>query len=87
MGYISRELMSGTHKFGFAVFADPQDVAPRLGIIRDTLLIIMVLEGIVIVLLQLDQSSKELITDPDLITRGFVYIKGQEHLLDEAKKD
>jgi hypothetical protein len=34
---------------GIAIFADPQEIAPRLGIIRDTVLIIMVLEGIVIV--------------------------------------
>lgn len=42
-------------------------------------------EGIVIVLLQLDNNTKQLAIDPDIISRGFVYVKGQEHILTEAK--
>ncbi len=43
-------------------------------------------EGVVVVLLQLDVNTKELVNEPDIITRGFVYLKGQEGLLTEAKK-
>ena len=42
-------------------------------------------EGFVVVLLQLDLNTKELVADPDIITRGFVYTKGQEDLIAEAK--
>lgn len=43
-------------------------------------------EGIVIVLLETDLNTNQLIGTPDIITRGFVYIKEQDQLLNEAKK-
>lgn len=44
-------------------------------------------EGVVIVLLQLDANTKELAAEPDIITRGFVYLNPNDNsLLSEAKQ-
>jgi ribonuclease J len=42
-------------------------------------------EGLVIVLLQLDINNLSLVGDPDIITRGFVYTKGEDSILTQAK--
>lgn len=44
-------------------------------------------EGVVIILLQLDQSKKTLITRPEIISRGFVFEKKQKGFLDRASFD
>ena len=42
-------------------------------------------EGVVVVLLQLDINTSHLVGDPDIITRGFLYLKGEDQAIEEAK--
>jgi len=41
-------------------------------------------DGIMIVVLALDQASGELMAGPDIVSRGFVYVRESEELMDEA---
>ncbi|MGN0328213.1 MAG: ribonuclease J [Lachnospira sp.] len=41
--------------------------------------------GIIIVVLTLEKHSGQLVAGPDIVTRGFVYVREAEELLDEAK--
>lgn len=41
--------------------------------------------GIIIVVLTLEKYSGQLIAGPDIVTRGFVYVREAEELLDEAR--
>lgn len=41
--------------------------------------------GIIIVVLTLEKYSGNLVAGPDIVTRGFVYVREAEELLDEAK--
>jgi ribonuclease J len=43
-------------------------------------------DGLVIVVLTIDQYSGEIVAGPDIISRGFVYVRESEDLLEEAKK-
>lgn len=43
-------------------------------------------EGIVIAIVKMAHRTGELVGQPDIITRGFVYAKGQGKLLDETKQ-
>jgi ribonuclease J len=43
-------------------------------------------DGILMVVLTLDKKTGEVAAGPDIITRGFVYVRESEELLDEAKK-
>lgn len=42
--------------------------------------------GIVIISTTLDKKTKQIISGPEVITRGFVYVKDSSELLDEIKK-
>ena len=42
--------------------------------------------GIIIVVLTLEKYSNQLLAGPDLVSRGFVYVRESEDLLDEAKR-
>lgn len=42
-------------------------------------------EGIIIVVLTLEAGSGQLLSGPDIVSRGFVYVRGAESLMDEAK--
>lgn len=42
-------------------------------------------EGVLIVVLAVDRYDGLLATNPELISRGFVYVKGAENLMDDAK--
>ncbi len=42
-------------------------------------------EGIIIVVLTLESGSGMVVAGPDIVSRGFVYIRGSESLMDEAK--
>ncbi len=42
-------------------------------------------EGIIIVVLTLEAGSGQLLAGPDIVSRGFVYVRGSESLMDEAK--
>ena len=41
--------------------------------------------GIIIVVLTLEKYTGQLVAGPDIVTRGFVYVREAEELLDEAK--
>ncbi len=43
-------------------------------------------DGIIIVVLTLDSRSGQVLAGPDIVTRGFVYVRGSESLMDEARK-
>lgn len=43
-------------------------------------------DGIIIVVLTLDGRSGQVMAGPDIVTRGFVYVRGSESLMDEARK-
>lgn len=42
-------------------------------------------DGIIIVVASIDSVSAEILTGPDIISRGFVYVRESEELMDEAK--
>lgn len=42
-------------------------------------------EGIIIVVLTLESGSGRVLAGPDIVSRGFVYVRGAESLMDEAK--
>lgn len=44
-------------------------------------------EGIVVIIAQREQGKSQLIGEPDIVTRGFVYVRESEALLGEAKKE
>lgn len=43
-------------------------------------------DGIIIVVASLDGATGELISGPDVVSRGFVFVKEAEELIDDAKK-
>lgn len=43
-------------------------------------------DGLIIVVLTMDSASGEVVSGPDLISRGFVYVRESENLMDQAKK-
>ncbi|HWP96175.1 MAG TPA: ribonuclease J [Syntrophomonadaceae bacterium] len=43
-------------------------------------------DGIMIVVLTLDKDLGEVIAGPDIVTRGFVYVRESEQLIDEARE-
>lgn len=42
-------------------------------------------DGIIIVVMTIDSSSGEIVSGPDIVSRGFVYVKESEELMSEAK--
>ena len=42
-------------------------------------------EGIIIVVLTMEKGSGMVLAGPDIVSRGFVYVRGSESLMDEAK--
>ena len=42
-------------------------------------------DGIMIVVLALDSYSDQLVSGPDIVSRGFVYVRESDELLDEAR--
>ena len=43
-------------------------------------------DGILIVVLGLDSATDELVSGPDIVSRGFVYVRENEALMEEARK-
>ena len=43
-------------------------------------------DGIIIVVLTLEGGSGQLLAGPDIVSRGFVYVRGSESLMEEAKQ-
>ena len=42
-------------------------------------------DGIIIVVMTLESGSGQLLAGPDIVSRGFVYVRGSESLMEEAK--
>ena len=42
--------------------------------------------GIIIVVLTLEKYSNQILAGPDIVTRGFVYVRESENLIDNAKE-
>ena len=42
-------------------------------------------DGILIVVLSLEKGSNQLLAGPDIVSRGFVYVRESEKLMDEAR--
>ena len=42
-------------------------------------------EGLIIIVLSMDKASGEVVAGPDVISRGFVYVKESENLMEEVK--
>ena len=42
-------------------------------------------DGIIIVVMTLENGSGRVLAGPDIVSRGFVYVRGSESLMDEAK--
>ena len=43
-------------------------------------------DGLIIIVLTMDSSTGEVVAGPDVISRGFVYVRESENLMDEVKK-
>ncbi len=43
-------------------------------------------DGIIIAVMSLDSASGELLAGPDIVSRGFVYVKESDELMEEARK-
>ncbi|MBP3596733.1 MAG: ribonuclease J [Clostridia bacterium] len=43
-------------------------------------------DGLIIVVLTLDSSTGEIVAGPDIISRGFVYVRESENLIDDVKQ-
>ena len=43
-------------------------------------------DGLIIIVLTMDSSSGEVVSGPDVISRGFVYVRESENLMEEIKK-
>ncbi len=43
-------------------------------------------EGIIIVVLTMESGSGQILAGPDIVSRGFVYVRGSQSLMDEAKQ-
>jgi ribonuclease J len=41
--------------------------------------------GLIIVVAAIDRESRLVVSGPDIISRGFVYVRENEHLIDEAR--
>ena len=42
-------------------------------------------DGIIIIVLTMDSGSGQVLAGPDIVSRGFVYVKGSEDLMDSAR--
>lgn len=52
-------------------------------VVKDRLMLAS--EGLVAVVLTIDKKSGQLMTSPDIISRGFIYMKGQEELMNSFR--
>jgi ribonuclease J len=43
-------------------------------------------DGLIIIVLTMDSGSGEVVAGPDVISRGFVYVRESENLMDEVKQ-
>ena len=43
-------------------------------------------DGLIVLVATLDSSDKHVIAGPDIVSRGFVYVRESEHLMEEARR-
>ena len=43
-------------------------------------------DGLIVIVMTMDSSTGEIVAGPDVISRGFLYVKESENLMDEVKK-
>ena len=43
-------------------------------------------DGLIVIVMTMDSSTGEIVSGPDVISRGFVYVKESENLMDDVKK-
>ena len=43
-------------------------------------------DGLIVIVMTMDTSTGEIVAGPDVISRGFVYVKESENLMDDVKK-
>ena len=43
-------------------------------------------DGLIVIVLTMDSSSGEVVSGPDVISRGFVYVRESENLMEDVKK-
>ena len=43
-------------------------------------------DGILIVVVTMDRRNRKVLAGPDIVSRGFVYVRESEELLDEARE-
>ena len=43
-------------------------------------------DGLIVIVMTMDSSTGEIVAGPDVITRGFVYVKENENLMDDVKR-
>ena len=42
-------------------------------------------DGLIIIVMAMDNQTGEIVSGPDVISRGFVYVRGSENLMEEVK--
>jgi ribonuclease J len=43
-------------------------------------------DGLIVVVATLDEQSRDLLSGPDIVSRGFVYVRESESLMEEARR-
>jgi len=43
-------------------------------------------DGLIVIVMTMDSSTGEIVSGPDVVSRGFVYVRESENLMDEVKK-
>ena len=43
-------------------------------------------DGLIVIVVAMDSSTGEIISEPDVVSRGFVYVRESENLMDDSKK-
>lgn len=83
--FTSRTARKGGHVTAGKVFVDGLGVGDVGNIvIRDRQQLAQ--EGMVIVVMAMDRGSGQIVAGPDIVSRGFVYVRDAEDLMNEAQK-
>ena len=80
--FLGKQVTEEEHGMGIAYLLDNNELFYDIGY-----KVMQNLEenGIIIVVLTLEKYTGQLIAGPDIVTRGFVYVREAEELLDEAR--